>query len=63
MNGEFLAFIDSDNEWMPNKLERQISCFEMQRELELVFCKVLFKEGSLEKIVPNEPLEDLKDIM
>ncbi|MBD5548886.1 MAG: glycosyltransferase family 2 protein [Lachnospiraceae bacterium] len=62
-NGEFLAFIDSDNEWIPNKLERQISCFEMQSELALVFCKVLFKEGSLEKIVPNEPLEDLKEIM
>lgn len=62
-NGEFLAFIDSDNEWMPDKLERQISCFEAQSELELVFCKVMVKEGGLEKIVPNEQIEDLKEIM
>ena len=62
-NGEFLAFIDSDNEWMPEKLEKQINCFEVQGELELVFCKVLVNEGGFEKIVPNEQIEDLKEIM
>lgn len=61
--GEFLAFVDSDNEWIPEKLEKQLYQFEKKHELELVFCKVLVKDGELERIVPNEEIKDLKEIM
>ena len=60
--GEFLAFIDSDNEWLPGKLEKQMQCFKTNSELELVFCKVLVKDGMLEKSVPNEEIKDSKNL-
>lgn len=62
-SGEFLAFIDSDNEWLPEKLEKQVCQFEKKNELDLVFCKVLVKDGELERIVPNEEIVDYKEIM
>lgn len=61
--GEYLAFIDSDNEWSPEKLERQMRCFKAESVLDLVFCKVLVKDGELEKNVPDEEIKDLKEIM
>lgn len=35
--GEFLAFLDDDDEWFPTKLEKQIALFE-NPEVGLVFC-------------------------
>lgn len=35
--GEFVAFLDDDDEWMPEKLEKQISCFE-DEQCGLVYC-------------------------
>ena len=30
-NGRFIAFLDSDDVWLPTKLERQISCFSDEK--------------------------------
>lgn len=35
--GDLLAFLDSDDVWLPDKLERQLACFAADPELELVF--------------------------
>jgi len=35
--GEFLAFLDHDDLWSPDKLERQIASFEQNPALDLVF--------------------------
>jgi glycosyltransferase involved in cell wall biosynthesis len=36
-SGEFLGFLDHDDLWSPDKLERQIASFERNAELDLVF--------------------------
>jgi glycosyltransferase involved in cell wall biosynthesis len=35
--GKFFAFLDHDDLWSPDKLERQIACFERNPALDLVF--------------------------
>ncbi len=36
--GRFIAFLDSDDTWKPEKLERQISAFQRDPDLGLVYC-------------------------
>ena len=40
--GEFIAFIDHDDIWMPEKLGKQISLFNKNPNLGIVFCDVLY---------------------
>jgi len=39
-SGEFFAFLDADDIWLPPKLERQIACFLAESDLGLVHCGV-----------------------
>lgn len=59
--GSFLAYLDDDDEWAPNKLEFQIAC--MTPEVALVYGSfTLLKEGGDPEIVAkivDDPLESI----
>ena len=43
--GEFLAFIDSDDAWLPNRLERQVTILQANPEVALVYGNARIVEG------------------
>ena len=47
--GEYLAFLDCDDLWLPEKIEKQISLFENNKKLGLVFCDTIFFDNSGDK--------------
>jgi glycosyltransferase involved in cell wall biosynthesis len=40
--GDFLAFLDSDDEWLPGKLEKQLALFVEEPELDVVYCGAIY---------------------
>ena len=69
--GRLVAFLDSDDEFLPDKLERQVALFEQRFDLGLVFSDMSFEmvDGawhasafeSCAGIVRSVPVEDLGD--
>lgn len=57
--GEFIAFLDSDDEWLPKKLEKQIALFQKNKKsnIGIVACNVLTFNVDNKKIkkykIPN----------
>lgn len=52
--GEYIAFLDSDDIWLPDKIKRQMEIFEKMPEVGLVFCQCNFfgKEYYENRIFP-----------
>lgn len=54
--GEYIAFLDDDDEWLPEKLALQAKLLDEQQDVGLVYCPVIRKympEGRLRKMVPD----------
>jgi glycosyltransferase involved in cell wall biosynthesis len=43
--GDFIAFLDCDDFWLPSKLEKQMNLFEKDSQVALVFSDVIFFDG------------------
>ena len=48
--GEYLAFLDDDDEWMPEKTEKQVKIMEKEKDVGLVICYSLDKRFGKERI-------------
>ena len=54
--GSFIAFQDSDDEWLPEKLAKQIS-FMIENNIEASFCPYILHQGQERQIIPCDYLE------
>jgi len=51
--GEFFAFLDDDDQWLPAKLEKQMDCFQKHPDAGLVF--TAFKRYAANRITRRHP--------
>jgi len=54
--GKYVAFLDSDDAWLPEKLEVQVAAFERHPTVGLVSCRSLTIDPSNECVLPLELL-------
>lgn len=55
--GKYIAFLDSDDEWLPDKLEKQIEYIACHPEVGMVYGKMHVIKGEKEGDFPNNTTE------
>lgn len=59
-NGEYVALLDDDDEWFPEKLEKQIAYFEaLDDNVGVVYCSYILEEYNGDKIIKRTEKGDL----
>ncbi len=54
--GDYIAFLDHDDLWLPKKLEKQVAAMEQDEDIYLVYTKcIIQRDGKQLKISPQKP--------
>lgn len=53
--GEFVAFLDSDDRWLPAKIEKQMKIFHSNPETGAVYCGLLYFDLTTGQVEPDSP--------
>jgi len=53
-SGYFIAFLDDDDEWFPNKLEKQIELLKINPNLSMVYSDALICGGKLDGLLSSQ---------
>lgn len=52
--GEYIAFCDDDDIWLPDKLRLQMDKISEDKEIGLVYTQCLLKNGKQERVIPHK---------
>jgi glycosyltransferase involved in cell wall biosynthesis len=62
--GDYIAFLDSDDEWLPESLEERIKFFDtLSDEYGLVYCQSIKKILKKEQVVPKRGIKENESIV
>lgn len=61
--GEYIAFLDDDDEWMPEKIELQVRVLEKIKHVGLCVCWMLDKRFNRERINKTPEVLDHRDVL
>jgi glycosyltransferase involved in cell wall biosynthesis len=65
ISADYVAFLDADDEWLSNKLEKQINLFtnSSHNNLGMVYCKTIVCEYGLDGSIKSEQASDPKQML
>ncbi len=53
--GQYIAFLDDDDVWLPENVRPQIACLELNRHLDAVICQAVYTDQNLAPLGPPWP--------
>lgn len=61
--GEFIAFLDDDDEWLPQKLERQVQLFKIRDDVAIVSCNYFAITGTRSSVKKLPEIVGLDELL
>lgn len=63
-SGYYVAFLDDDDTWLPNKIEKQVNLFESSKNVSLVTCSYFnTTPGSKSKFIKIVPVKNEQELL